>query len=124
MDQALPMQIAQRVQHKPEHVLYFRRRQGALRENLRKIFFSVFHHDVEKIHVRETATAALVQLKQIGMREFGSAAPERKLQINRQFFRKQFDYGFGGLRAGELREENGGFAGAAYILQQRKGIVD
>ena len=113
MDEALRVQIAESVKHGAEHVAGFGGSEGALRENLREIFFGIFHDDVEKVHVRETAAAALVQLKQIGMREFGGAAPERELQIGGYALGNELDDGFGRLRAGELREENGGFAGTA-----------
>ena len=76
MDEPLCVQIAEGVEDGAEHVARFGRSEGALRKNLREIFFGVFHDDVEKVHVREAATAALEQLKQIRMRELGSAAPE------------------------------------------------
>src|SRR5689334_7806757 len=58
------------------------------------------------------------------MREFRGTAPERELQIGGYAFGNELDHGFGRLRAGELREENGGFARAAKIPLKRKRVVD
>ena len=58
------------------------------------------------------------------MRELRSAAPKRELHINRWAFGNELDHCFGRLRAGELREEDGGLARAAQILLQRKRVVD
>ena len=124
MNQALAVQIAQRIQNRPEHVARFRGSQAALRKNLGKIFFGALHDHIEKVHVRQAGAAALIQLKQIGMREFGSAAPQRELEIRGGAFGNQLDHGFGRLRAGELGEENGGFAGGTQVFHQRKRIVD
>src|SRR5436305_4977592 len=124
MNQALTVQVAQRIQHRAEHVTCFGRSERALRENFGEIFFGVFHDHVKKVYVRQTAAAALIQLQQIGMRELGGAAPKRKLRVNRYAFGNQLDDRFRRLWTSELREENGGFAGAPQVLLQRKSIVD
>ena len=61
--EALRVQIAESIEHGAEHVARFGGSKSALRENLRKIFFGVFHDHVEQVHVRETAAATLIQLK-------------------------------------------------------------
>ena len=91
---------------------------------MRKVLFGVFHDDVKKVHVREAAAAALEQLEQIRMCELGSTAPKRELQIGGYSFWNQLNHRFGRLRASELREENGGFAGAAKIALEGKRVVD
>ena len=63
MNQALTVQVAQRIQHRAEHVTCFGRSERALRENFGEIFFGVFHDHVKKVYVRQTAAATLGEMK-------------------------------------------------------------
>src|SRR5712691_11566125 len=124
MDEAFVVEINERIEHGFEHFASFGCRERTLGENLRKIFFGIFHHDIEKIHVCEAAAARAEQAKQIGMSELRGAAPHGKLKIGGSTRGDEFDGGFLSRWIGELGEEDGRIIRAAQVLLKREIVVN
>src|SRR5262249_9509601 len=102
MHQTLGVKISKRVEKGLEHVVGFGMREGALREELREIFFGAFHDHVKKSHAGELATAGFKKLEQVGMRELSGLLPTRELSVS--------------LRGGDLNELDSGLLRLAVSL--------
>src|SRR5258708_22126417 len=81
MNQAIAVEKYENIEHGFEHFASFGSGERALGENLGEVFFGMFHHDVETIHVRKAATAAVEDAQQIGMSELHGASPKREMEI-------------------------------------------
>ena len=90
--QTLGVEVLQSVEERLEHVACFGGRERALREELREVFFGIFHHDVEQVHAGEVAAAGLEELDQIWMRELRDLLPAGKLSFGTGL--NEFDGGF------------------------------
>ncbi len=53
------MEKNENIEHGLEHFASFGSDERTLGENLREVFFGMFHHDIETIRVREAAAAAV-----------------------------------------------------------------
>jgi hypothetical protein len=124
MNEAFAVEKNQRIEHRSQHFANLGFRERPLRENLRKIFFGILHHDIETIPVLEPPAASLEDAKQVWMFELLGAAPHRELVIGVGTGGNEFNGRSLRLRIDELRDENGRVVRASKVLPKPESIVD
>src|ERR1700676_128844 len=125
MHKTLAMEVFQCIQNRAQHVACFFRRKRPLRQNLRKVFFGVLHHQIQQVIAIDSAPPRPEQSQEIQVRQLRRKFPTRELQIRSCRIRREKFYGsFLRLNFTILRKEDRAVIGSTKILPQGKNPFD
>jgi hypothetical protein len=110
----LTMNAGKGVENGNEHVASFLRGERPLRKNLREIFPSILHHEIEKRDIIQLAVPHFKEPKQMRMKKLGRVFPARELDLGAgRIGGNKLDSGFYKIALTMLRQEHSAVIRAA-----------
>jgi hypothetical protein len=102
------------VENGDEHVASFLRGERPLRKNLREIFRSVLHHEIEKRDIIQSAVPHFKEPKQMRMKKLARVFPARELELGvGRIGGNKLDSGLHTIALSMLRQEHSAVIRAA-----------